>query len=52
MHSSAQKKSGFSASFSGDVASVGYGKSRSSSDSSPDSTPRSLRRSASRMAIG
>ncbi|WP_371180974.1 two-partner secretion domain-containing protein, partial [Xanthomonas sacchari] len=37
-HSSAQKKSGFSASFSGGVASLGYGKSRSSSDSSTEST--------------
>jgi len=37
-HSSAQKKSGFSASFSGGVASLGYGKSRSSNDSSTDST--------------
>lgn len=36
-HSSSQKKSGFSASYSGGVASVGHGKSSSSSQSTADS---------------
>uniref|UniRef100_UPI000AFD0AE5 hemagglutinin repeat-containing protein n=6 Tax=Xanthomonas graminis TaxID=3390026 RepID=UPI000AFD0AE5 len=37
-HSSSQKKSGFSGSLSGGVASVGYGKSRSSSEDSKETT--------------
>ncbi|WP_241093103.1 hemagglutinin repeat-containing protein [Xanthomonas bonasiae] len=37
-HSSSQKKSGFSGSLSGGVASVGYGKSRSGSDTATETT--------------